>query len=529
MSPTLRTMLNLEVFRRTQATVLAGHNNLDRTVRWVHAGEIADIARFLSGGEMLLTAGLGMGDTVHEQCDFIRRVADADAAGLVIELAGRAFTAMPEPVIAEADNLGLPLIGLRDEIPFVEVSAQVHEMLVDARVQELTAEEAINQAFMNLLLAGEDYLSMTEELARRIGHPVVLEDITHQILAYAGRTEDSDAVTTEWETHSRALHQPSPTSLPDHREATVKTSSESTPGDCSRRPVVLRGESWGSLHVLHGTAELSSVDMYCLDRASSAIAITLLGERASGARAAQRHGALINRLMLGDISGEEFVAKALNLGRDLRGRDLAVVIASKDGQDGPFTERDLSTAVRHSSLPAVVADIGDDTLAVIGLPDGGSDTELVSLLSHYHARAGLSRIVAGSRLPTAVRQARNARAAIRPGQPVLRFDELGVLRLLVALAQGPELAHYVEDELGDLLQHDATSANPLLPTLYAYLTHDGNKSHAADALFVQRRTLYYRLERLSALLGASLDDPEVRQRLLLAVRGHELLHRPTID
>jgi purine catabolism regulator len=116
-------------------------------------------------------------------------------------------------------------------------------------------------------------------------------------------------------------------------------------------------------------------------------------------------------------------------------------------------------------------------------------------------------------------------AAARPDKAVHRFDDLGVLRLLASLAGGPELARYIEDELGAVLKHDAKSANPLLPTLRTYLACDGNKSQTANELFVQRRTLYYRLDRITHLLGRSLDDPDTRQALVFAVRGHDLLQR----
>jgi purine catabolism regulator len=105
----------------------------------------------------------------------------------------------------------------------------------------------------------------------------------------------------------------------------------------------------------------------------------------------------------------------------------------------------------------------------------------------------------------------------------LRFDELGVERLLVALAPGPELASYVQDELGPLLAVDAKTQNPLLPTLKEYLAVGGNKTEAAQRLFVQRRTLYHRLDRISAILGRSLEDPTTQQSLLLAVRALDLL------
>jgi purine catabolism regulator len=525
---TVRAALELEVFRRTEVRVFAGEDRLDRPVRWVHTGEIPDIHRFLSGEEMLLTAGLGMGETASLQRAFIRRLAEARAAVLVVELAGRMFSSMPEAAIEEAAALDLPLVGLRDEIPFVEVSAQVHELLVKLRVGQLIAEEATGQAFMNLLLADEDYVGMVRETATRTGVPVVLEDVSHQMLSYAGATDESDAVVAEWGAHSRAIHErhPPPLRTPG-RAPTARAGSFSDVAACARRPVVLRGESWGWLHLLHGTVRPSPNDLNTLERAAAAIAITLLSERESGARAAQRAGTLLSRLQLGDITGEKFVARALALGQDLRERDLIVAVTGREADGKPFAEQELATVLRTAGWPAVVGDIGDFDLAVAGLPPGLGDGELVEALGGRGVWGGLSRVVTPAMLPTAIRQGRSAAAVAATGTPkqLMRFDELGALRLLVALAEGPELARYVEDELGGLLEHDARASSPLLPTLRAYLNRGGNKARAAEELFVQRRTLYYRLDRLSAILGLDLGDVEIRQRLQLAVRSHDLLRR----
>jgi purine catabolism regulator len=111
-----------------------------------------------------------------------------------------------------------------------------------------------------------------------------------------------------------------------------------------------------------------------------------------------------------------------------------------------------------------------------------------------------------------------------PHHRLVRFEDLGVLRMLMALTD-TELASYVEDELGPILAHDANSVNPLLPTLRAFLECDGRKTDAAQKLFVQRRTLYYRLNRIGTMLHHSLDLPDTRHRLLLAVRGLDLLSR----
>jgi purine catabolism regulator len=521
MDLTVASALELEVFARGDAKVLAAAHNLDRTVRWVHSGEIADIAKFLSGGEMLLTAGLGFGDTEAQQRRYVRSIAEAGASVLVVEHAGRAFTEVPEAVISEAELLELPLIGLAKEIPFVEVSALVHGLLVDLRVAELTEDEEISLAFTDLLLGSADYLTLAGELSRRLGWPVVLEDRAHQVLGYVGRTDGANHVIENWSSHSRLLHQQDPDI--DHRASVAVDYAP-----CTRAQVVLRGELWGWLHVLHGGEALRPSGMFAVQRAAAAVAISLLSERESGARSAQRHGALINRLMLGDLSGEDFVAKAVALGRDMRNKAFVVALVGSDVSNRPFGEHRLTALLKAANLTAIVAEIGDQVLAVIALEQRGTDRIVVDKLTEAGVRAGTSRVVNAKTLFTAVQQARNAgaAAAVAPEVGVHRFDDLGILRLLVVLAQGPELARYVEDELGPLLQHDAGAANQLMPTLRVYLDCDGKKSDAANRLFIQRRTLYYRLERISSLLKLSLDDVDSRQRLLLAVRGLDLLRRP---
>lgn len=513
--------LRLQAFSRTTVHVFAGRENLDRAVRWVHPVEIPDIARFLIGGEMLLTAGLGIGRTAAEQRKYIREIREAGAVALVIELSGRAFHTMPTGLIEEAARLGFPLIGLDDEVSFVEVSAQVHELLADLRKSNLAEFEQLNVEFIQLLLAGRDHVSIVETLAHHVGCPAVLEDIDHHVVAYAGGTSSSDILLTNWRLHAYQRHRSG--GADDERPQLTEVGDLEPEAECSRRVVVLRGETWGWLHVLR--ASLDEADAYALNRAADAVAITLLSDRESGARASQRQSSLINRLLLGDLTGEQFVERALRIGRDLRNRPLVVVAACRDAAGEAGGDVAIDAALPPNRAPRVVADMGDFAMAVVGLTTQLSETELIAHLEQRGERAGVSRRCSPAGLPDAIHQARTAVsvAATHDKGTVLHFDRLGILRLFVALSQGDELARFVEDELGVVLDHDADASSPLLPTLRAYLECDANKSRTAEHLFVQRRTLYYRLERLTELLSKSLDDPEVRQDLALAIRALDFL------
>lgn len=94
-----------------------------------------------------------------------------------------------------------------------------------------------------------------------------------------------------------------------------------------------------------GGKQPSPPGLRTLERAAATVAISLLSERESGARASQRQTALLNRLLLGDISGERFVTLGQALGQDLRGRDLIVVTAWAGTRSPSRTTSSPSSAV----------------------------------------------------------------------------------------------------------------------------------------------------------------------------------------
>jgi purine catabolism regulator len=105
----------------------------------------------------------------------------------------------------------------------------------------------------------------------------------------------------------------------------------------------------------------------------------------------------------------------------------------------------------------------------------------------------------------------------------LFYSDLSVYRLLFQLEQNPELIAFQEEILGPLLAHE--SAEELLHTLSSYFEYNGNLSQTAEALFVHRNTLIYRMERIARITQLNLDKPENRLAVQLALhiydmRGH---------
>ena len=94
-------------------------------------------------------------------------------------------------------------------------------------------------------------------------------------------------------------------------------------------------------------------------------------------------------------------------------------------------------------------------------------------------------------------------------------------RLLGAL-HSEVLERFCAETLGELSAYDLRTGGPLLSTLEVY-AECGSATETARRLRTHRNTVRYRLTRAQTLLGADLDDPEVRLRVSMALRAQRLL------
>jgi purine catabolism regulator len=89
--------------------------------------------------------------------------------------------------------------------------------------------------------------------------------------------------------------------------------------------------------------------------------------------------------------------------------------------------------------------------------------------------------------------------------------------LVEAMRADPQKAAYYLGLLAPLRQYDREHHGDLVKTLAAYLRHGGNSVQTANALFIHRNSLRYRLSRIQALCLLNPDDPDARLALQIAL------------
>ncbi len=551
---TVADLLELEVLQRGRPDILSGSHLGQRPVRWVHTSEIYEISPLLKGGEVLLTTGLGLvGAGPAALADYARALGERSIAALILEL-GRTFTAAPEPLLAGARESGLPLITLRGIVPFVEITETVHAMLISREVARLRLARRVDTVVTSSLVSGAGLGDLLRDLATLAECPVRLYGIDGHVVAA------SDAAGG------------APADIPVYDEP---------PGGWPQADVELRSHGWGRL-VVHGPATIARE--LVAERGAAAVAIELGRAGPGSGPSRRRAGALLLRDLFGrqyssidDISG-----RAAALGLAIRPTSPAVGMCLFVDRPGPrrkLTEPGATTTAapprpippaapprpippaapppkagsppRVGSVVDAVADAAEKILGpalvteidgsiLIAAADGraGADDprrRLDDLADAIDAALPGGRAVAVvcgpvatdvTALARSLRVAREASVLARRLHSelrTLRHTDLGVHRLISRFASDPELAAFVEEQLGPLIDYDATHGRELVRTLDTLLACGLSKAETARALHIRRQTLYQRLDTIGKLLGGiDLTTRERRTSLDLALVGWRL-------
>ncbi|MFN2464145.1 MAG: helix-turn-helix domain-containing protein [Candidatus Dormibacteria bacterium] len=129
-------------------------------------------------------------------------------------------------------------------------------------------------------------------------------------------------------------------------------------------------------------------------------------------------------------------------------------------------------------------------------------------------------------LPRAHDEARQSlRLARRGGASgqVTSYRNLGAFRLLLEVQNPLALRRFVEETLGPLLRYQEGRRTPLIETLEQLSAEHWNRRAASRALHLHVNSLSYRVQRIEALLGVSLEDAETRVALSIALRARSLI------
>jgi len=546
--PTVSSVLDLPALRQGRPRVVAGRTGLSNVVRWAHVTELADIASMLRGGELLLTTGVAFPDSDDELALLVERLAAVGGAALVVELGRRWADELPRAMRQAADAHALPLVELRREIPFVEVTEAVHARVADAQLAQLRASEQLHRTFNELTVEGAGITEVMRQTARVAHTPIVLENLTHQVLAFDAAGGSPEELLDRWEARSRSTHGQGRTWYDAERGWLVTT-------------VGARGVDWGRL-VLVTSAPPDQHAVALVERAATALALHRLVQKDRDSVERQSHRTVLTGILRHDVPSSELSAAAQALGVPVEGSALVgVVVRHRDlpGADPVRSHEavasiaeEAAAVLRTHHVPALVAAIDDVQVAVLlALPaESAVDGALQRFGSDLSARyltltpgsVGAQPLVVAAGAPVSdlltarrslleasqVAQAVHDSRDATTSASVYQLPDVRLRGLLHLLRDDVRVQTFVERELGRLLRWDAEHHDDLVGVLRIYLDTGRNKSVAAQRAGLSRQGFYERLQKIERVALLDLSDTESCVSLHVALLALDAVRAPSL-
>jgi len=493
-------------------TLRAGEGSLDRPIAWAHTSELVDPTPFLEGGELLLTTGQLLRRPSRQYRAYVQRLADAGAAGLGFGV-GLPHVTTPSALVDAAQEIGLPLVEIPLETPFIAISKAVSRSLAADEYAAIKQTYEAQQAMTRAALAADGPGSLVRQVSKVLNCWALLLDAGGSVL---------HAAPTTARRRRRALDE----DLDRLWTARPPASAATTLGDDT---VVI--QSLGAGGVVRGflaagrSTPWTAQDHHVLNTAASLLTLGReQSRRLDEAHRRLRVGAW-KLLLAGELEAAEGVTR--DLGGSLPDEPLRVLaVAGDPGQRIAAADLLMSRAAAVSET-AFHAET-EQHLVVVVKAERALDawvTELPSRLSNLFI--GVSEICGYPDLAEGHRQAAHAaEGGVAVGTHLSRFGDLaheGLGRFM----DTDRAQAFAAACLEPLVAHDRTGRGDLVNSLRVWLAHHGQWDPAAARLGVHRHTLRQRIDKAQRLLARDLSRPGDRAELWLALEVHTALSSST--
>ena len=411
---------------------------------------------------------------------------------------------------------------------------------MEVQLGEIQLSHDIHERFTKLSLEGAGIPSILEVVGALAGGRAALYSADGYRVRGMGETSDGMPA---------RIHVPMPLAQAGAREVRINAGRPARALDVV--PVRAGADLLGLLAV---NVDEQTVDSHgrrrALEHGSTVLALELSKERAAAEVERRLRGDLVEEVLAGGMEGDEaerVARQAERLGHRLPHRAWVVVLEPDDDE----TEAALAGRAQQDRLDAALSGLiksrlpGALTLvrsasAVFLIPD-----EIAADLAAVEKLAGL--VLAGAavvmkpgtasvgignlansvgELARSHLEARQAlRLTRRAGSRgrVASYRSLGAFRLLLEVQSPDALRRFVDELLGTLLQYAQSRDTPLLETLEALSAARWVRRAAARQLGIHINSMSYRVERIQALTGLQLDDPETRVAISIALRARAML------
>lgn len=504
-----------------EARIVAGNENLDRVIAWVHMVDHPDIVQWVKAGELLLTTGYNWPTDAAASRHLVGELAKVGLAGVVLAVP-QFRNHFPAEAIEEAQRVGLPMLELPWDIPFSQVTHEILAKIINFQAGVIERSEQLHRALTNAAVAANSLSDIAATLNTLLGRRVIFTDTSGRILGSSTQQAETLAleqqlVQTLGNTAIDLTTLRRPTRVPFQGSGEVL----SRLGIAVQLQETIVALLWLDLDGL----DADELDLRALEHASVVAALHLMHQRQLSQQEDRLGHALVAGLLDGEFSPSASAlerAKVRGWSETARYRVCLVLL----DEPIPLTTQGLELRERWvDKLKRHLRGSGDPELIAVWLnqiklilPADSPADALWNAVGDKKCAMAVSRVHSGIEgMAQGSKDVDALLPSLRPGR-LHDFDEILFPRALLGDAHArATLINRLITPLVSRLRGEA-----LLDTLRVLADEGFQLAHAARVLGIHISTMRYRLEQIEKVLGVSFESSKVRFQVQVAMTLYTL-------
>jgi len=279
-----------------------------------------------------------------------------------------------------------------------------------------------------------------------------------------------------------------------------------------------------------------------LERISTICSIVLINKKAMFDANERMKAVLFEKLLIGEITDYKELLRELKLLNIYVQESYHIAYISFNYKDKSSDDnlqmfvkvyREIVNFFKKLNMEVLIVQRGQGVLCFVPLSfddpllDGAPEKFLHSIDKYQDSiicRVGISSTTNTLEcLNPSIKEAIIAERMATSNEPVMQFEDIGILGALLYTEHQQLLRSIVERDLQEILQEE-----DLMQTLYYFLDNGGNLEKTAKLTNLSVGGVRYRLQNIKELLQIDLRCPKIRFQLLLNLKVLKVLNLPVI-
>lgn len=539
MSITVREILNLKEWENCR--VIAGCEGLDRKISCVDTMEVPNIIPWLREDELLITTAYAIKDNEEALLDILQAFEKNQSSGIALKT--RFLGTITDKIKKEADRLNIPLIVIPKETPTIDLINPLMKRIADNQTHKLEFSKDMNEKFLAVQIEGGSFEEIGSILGGILNCRVIVTDSRKNVIYCFPETLEEEGV---WITEGAYGEKKICDRLMMCQEACGDKITETLTDDLEiwTHAIYVKQQCKGYLYVIGNKGQFNEMNRIAVHQAAVYLALEFSKQGLKEQKEYYQDNNFFLDLINANITMEEdAVRRAGGLRWPVFPYHMAVsdidgferLIRGKSEEEVQVVKEELMQIHRDvlRKEPSCFF-VGNKSDSFHCLFTRQADKEAIkSCLTEVQEQAfkifnvrmtaGVSREI--NHYYDFEKAYTETRMAIDIGKKtkekkICFIEDLRMEEAFSEMAKMQVFQEFVTDTLQVLEDYDKEHGSRLLETLAVLTENLGAKQETADALYLHRNTLSYRIRQIEQLTGYDLSDSKVLFRLQLAIKVH---------